>query len=68
MRNPLEHTSMIKDQGEQVSSGTPDSGLSQIRTQYNKHLYKGQDLRFQNTSLLEFYGNTSVIRTPLGPQ
>jgi hypothetical protein len=35
-----------------VYSGTSDSGLSQIRTQYNKPLYKGQDLRSQNTYTL----------------
>ena len=33
-----------------VYSGTSDSGLSQIRTQHNKPLYKGHDLRSHNNS------------------
>ena len=37
-----------------VYSGTSDSGLSQMRTQYNKPLYKGQDLQSQYNSYNTF--------------
>ena len=33
-----------------IFSGPSDSGLSQIRTQYKKPLYKGHILRFQNAT------------------
>ena len=53
-------------------SGTSDSGLSQIRTQYDKPLYKGQDIRYQNTSSLQFSyisnhrkKTTSLLRTTI---
>ena len=35
-------------------SGTSNSGLSQIRTQYNKPLYKGHGLRFQYNFYIHF--------------
>ena len=50
----LLHAKLIKDL-KIVCRGPSDSGLSQIRTQYNKPLYKGQDLRSYTTYIFPIH-------------